>query len=472
MPSATGDSHRFLAEAAQKGAVAALVHSDEGFELALSLGLAATQLDPAQFEDSMWRLALAAFGDPGLRMKLIAITGTNGKTTTAWIVRDLLNALGVPCGYLGTLGFQTPSFERELANTTPFPIELYAMLHEAADSGCEAMTIEVSSHALAQKRAHGLTFEAVAFTNLTQDHLDFHGNMADYEAAKKLLFTKFESKHRLINTGDETGKKWYREMPGAKPFQITPENSNPAQTNKGRGVALPPATASETPSSLIATPIKVELTKLRVAIEGTEFEANLGGDYNVENCVAAYAIVRAIETPEARACFNPEQVCQAMTQVRPVPGRFEPVPNYQNIGIIVDYAHTPDALTKLLQTARPLVSGRIITVFGCGGDRDKTKRPLMAAAASAGSDYVIATSDNPRTEDPAAILDEVAAGLTGPHEIIADRPQAIARAIELAEQGDAIVIAGKGHENYQIIGHEKFPMDDRELAKKAAKAKP
>lgn len=453
MPSDTGDSHRFLKDAADNGAVAAIVHSDEGYDLALSLSLAAAQLDPARFQDSIWHLALTAFGDPGLRMKLIGITGTNGKTTTAWIVRDLLNALGVPCGYLGTLGFQTPTFARELANTTPFPIELFSMLHEAADSGCEAMAIEISSHALAQKRAHGLTFEAVAFTNLSQDHLDFHGSMAEYENAKRLLFTEFESKSKVINLGDEAGRKLVNLA--THTFVVTSEGPND-QT-------------SQPANHVDAQPVNVELTKLRVAVEGTEFEANLGGDYNVENTVTAYTIVRAASNlARGGQGFSPAQVCEAMKSVRPVPGRFEPVPNAQGIGIIVDYAHTPDALITLLETARPLVSGRIITVFGCGGDRDKTKRPLMAQAASEGSNFVIATSDNPRTEDPLAILKDVERGLSGAYEIIPDRPAAIARAIALAQPGDAVMIAGKGHENYQIIGREKFPMDDRVLAKNAA----
>ncbi|MEQ1935430.1 MAG: Mur ligase family protein, partial [Fimbriimonadaceae bacterium] len=400
MPSATGDSHRFLKDAAEKGAVAAIVHSDEGYELALSLGLAVAQLGPEQFDDSIWRLALAAFGDPGLRLRLIGITGTNGKTTTAWIIRDLLNALGVPCGYLGTLGFQTPSFERELANTTPFPIELYAMLHEAADSGCKAMAIEISSHALAQHRADGISFEVVAFTNLSQDHLDFLGNMADYEAAKLRLFSEFDSQIQVINIGDEAGQRFVAASECPRTFEVLPDPCNQGTDHEGRGVVLPPVTASqrvdssenlpnprpsEPPNAFNATPLKVELTKLQVAIEGTHFEANLGGDYNVENCVAAYAIVRALSIPvevenaprhdasgaprlattsrgagdgsctgfEAQG-FSPEHVCQAMAHVRPVPGRFEPVRNERNIGIIVDYAHTPDALTKLLQTARPL----------------------------------------------------------------------------------------------------------------------
>lgn len=441
VPSKSVDTHSFLSAVKAAGAVAAITHTAEGFDQAVALGLGAALMSQADWEDSIWRVARAAFDDPSRRMRLVGITGTNGKTTTAWLVRDLLVALGEPAGYLGTLGVQTPTGSRELANTTPFPIDLYRLLDEASSS-CRSMAIEVSSHALAQHRADGLTFAVAAFTNLTQDHLDFHGSMEEYERAKLRLFTDFEVGHGVINVGDSTGARWHAAHPKTTPFAV--------------GLPLP--------GGIEGVPDFVGLTEIRMRFReaGREVSATLplGGAYNVENALAAYASVRGLG-------FEPEAIAEAFSRVRPVPGRFEPVPNEAGIGIIVDYAHTPDALDKLLATARPLVSGRIITVFGCGGDRDRAKRPLMAAAAARGSDYVVATSDNPRTEDPAAILAEVVTGIPAgvPHEPVLDRGEGVTRAIAIAEPGDAVIIAGKGHENYQIIGKTKFPMDDRELAR-------
>lgn len=445
MPSDSGDSHRFLADVAAKGAVAALVHSPSGFAQARELGLAAAMVPVEEWEDSLWRIARVAFDDPSRRMRLVGITGTNGKTTTAWLVRDLLVALGEPSGYLGTLGLQTPVASREIPNTTPFPVELYSMLDEAASAGCRAIAIEVSSHALAQHRADGLAFEVAAFTNFSQDHLDFHKTMEDYAAAKERLFTDFEVGSRVFNVGDPVGRDLWERI-GGLGFSIG------LHENLEAGI-------------LWGVPRSVGLTRIVMAFnQGNDsvhdVEIPLGGAYNVENALAAFACVRQMG-------FSSSAIASAFGKVRPVPGRFEPVPNDAEIGIIVDYAHTPDALDKLLATARPLVDGRIITVFGCGGDRDPLKRPLMAAAAARGSDVVIATSDNPRTEDPAAILAEVVAGLPPgiPQRVVEDRGEAIAQAVVLAEPGDAVIIAGKGHENYQIIGRTKYPMDDRELAR-------
>lgn len=441
VPSKSVDTHSFLAAAKEKGAVAAIVHTPDGFEQAVALGLGAALISQADWEDSIWRIARAAFDDPSRRMRMVGITGTNGKTTTAWLVRDLLVALEEPTGYLGTLGVQTPKGDRELANTTPFPIDLYRLLDDASQS-CRSMSIEISSHALAQHRADGLTFEVAAFTNLTQDHLDFHGSMEEYERAKLRLFTDFEVAHRVINVGDPTGSRWHAAHPTTTPFAV--------------GLPLP--------DGIEGIPDFVGLTEIRMRFResGSEVSATLplGGAYNVENALAAYASVRALG-------YEPAAIAKAFARVRPVPGRFEPVPNEAGIGIVVDYAHTPDALDKLLATARPLVSGRIITVFGCGGDRDRVKRPLMAGAAARGSDFVVATSDNPRTEDPATILAEVVAGIPSnvPHVVEINRGEGVARAIALANPGDAVIIAGKGHENYQIIGKTKFPMDDRELAR-------
>lgn len=445
VPSLSGDTHAYLEEAAAGEAVGAIVHSPEGFQRARELGLAAALIEPSDWEAAIWRVARAVFDDPSQRMRLVGITGTNGKTTTAWLVRDLLNALGETAGYIGTLGFQIPGEEREVPNTTPFPVDLYSMLDEAAEAGCGSMALEISSHALAQHRADGLSLAVGAFTNFSQDHLDFHHSMGLYAAAKMRLFSDFEVEHRVFNVGDPVGMEWWQKFGGL-------------------GFAIGLDEALE-PGILWGVPERIGLTGITMAfIDGEnsvyDVQVPLGGAYNVENALAAFACVRQMG-------YSPSAIAAAFPKVRPVPGRFEPVPNDAGIGVIVDYAHTPDALDKLLATARPLVEGRIFTVFGCGGDRDRAKRPLMAAAAARGSDVIVATSDNPRTEDPLAILAEVTSGIPDgfPHQVIADRPAAIARAIALAEPGDAVIIAGKGHENYQIIGKTKYPMDDRELAR-------
>jgi UDP-N-acetylmuramoyl-L-alanyl-D-glutamate--2,6-diaminopimelate ligase len=424
---------------------------------------------------------------------VFGVTGTNGKTTTAWLIRDMMNLLDVQCAYIGTLGFGAPSFPTErrglgvesteelrpLANTTPFAIELNAMLAEAVERGCRAVAMEVSSHALAEQRCDGVEFDVVVFTNLSQDHLDYHGTMGAYLAAKRRLFglrapsfpperrgLGVESAHAVINVGDPTGATLAREV----------------GDNAVRFLEVPKLTSFgdvDPWADIEGCAFEVGLTRIHLVLQSRDdgdhgFFADLGGGYNVQNLIAAVSAVKAAGYPMF-------EITQAITTLlRPVPGRFEPVPNDSGIGIIVDYAHTPDALDKLLETARPLTKGRIITVFGCGGDRDKSKRPLMAQAAERGSDVVVVTSDNPRNEDPDAIISDILFGLPTPQPppleddgpsrrggvfVEPDRPRAVALAIKLAEPGDCVIIAGKGHENYQIIGRTRYPMDDRELAR-------
>lgn len=451
MPSPTRDTHAFLPEAAQIGAAAALTHSDAGYEWATSLYLPAILVsEGAPFQEALWRLAKTAFGNPSGRMRVVGVTGTNGKTTTAWLIRDALMAQGRRAAYLGTLGLQTPLDERELSNTTPFPIELNALLTEALKAGAQDFVMEVSSHALEERRSDGVEFDAAVFTNLTQDHLDFHGSMEAYAAAKNRLFTELpnQSPKRFVaalNADDPTGAAW--------------------ATAQGTEVV----TFGLRHGDLRGAVREIKVDGLRLALrwreqEG-ELQARLGGSYNVENCLAATAGLLALG-------LSLEEAIAGLEKARPVPGRFEAVPNERGIGILVDYAHTPDALEKLLAAVRPLTEGRVIVVFGCGGDRDRTKRPLMARAVSSRADLSVVTSDNPRTEDPFAILLDVEAGLEPGAEAktIADRREAVAYAVSRAEPGDVVVIAGKGHENYQIIGRTKHPMDDRELVRDALKA--
>ncbi|CAN5566786.1 UDP-N-acetylmuramoyl-L-alanyl-D-glutamate--2,6-diaminopimelate ligase [soil metagenome] len=460
MPGTNSDSQSFLPKAKVAGATAAIVYDESGLRLATELGLAVAQFsdEKATFADQIWRICDTFFDHPTRDMLVFGITGTNGKTTTAWLIRDMLQALGIKAAYLGTLGFQTPSIERELPNTTPFAVDLYSMLAEARDEGVQAIAIEVSSHALKEKRVDGLEFNVGVFTNLTQDHLDFHGTMEDYESSKWRLFDELPRQTSkkfvaAINIDDPVGQMWATKL------------SNPVTYGSQSHHAV-----------LKGVPlfVGVDLIDLELGIAGQESAkgmAPLGGNYNVENLLSAsaalYAASLSIEGGNANLS-RMDVITSLFPKARPVPGRFEPVPNDSGIAILVDYAHTPDALEKLLDAVRPLTSGKVITVFGCGGDRDRTKRPKMAKAASERSDVTVVTSDNPRTEDPQSILDEVTTGIAeGCLSVsIIDRGEAIEYAISIASPGDVVVIAGKGHENYQIIGQTKYPMDDRELARK------
>lgn len=449
MPSPTRDTHAFLPEAVQQGAAAALVHSDAGFEWAQSLRIPTVLALPEgnRFNEVLWRLAKALSGNPSARLRVVGVTGTNGKTTTTWLIRDALNALGRRAAYLGTLGIQTPAGDRELGNTTPFPVELNALLNEAANAGAQDLAMEVSSHALQERRSDGVEFDVGVFTNLTQDHLDFHGTMDAYAAAKLRLFTELprQSSKRFVsvlNIDDPVGARWASQIPrDVITFGI--------HEGELRGVP---------------EEVRVDRIRMRLSFWGqeAELETKLGGTYNVENCLSATGTLLGLG-------YSLDEAVAGLAQARPVPGRFEPVPNDRGIGILVDYAHTPDALEKLLDAVRTTSPGRVITVFGCGGDRDRTKRPKMAKAASSRSDLSVVTSDNPRTEDPAAIVAEVETGIIpgAKSKTIVDRREAVAYAVAQAQPGDVVVIAGKGHENYQIIGRTKHPMDDRELAREA-----
>lgn len=451
MPSPSRDTHAFLTGAAGQGATAAFCHSQEGFSLALSLGMGAALL-PSEtrifFKAAGWA-AHQILGNPTKEMTLVGVTGTNGKTSTAWMLRDALQILKGPSAYLGTLGFKTPQGLTELSNTTPWPVDLAKDSHQAVQQGCAAMTLEASSHALAEERLAGALFDVGVFTNLTQDHLDFHGTMEAYGAAKRLLFTQKAEEARaagksfvsVLNVGNPTGASWAKEIPG------------PVLTFGSEGADL----------KVRALEAKADSLRLEAAYEGgaAQFSLGFGGQFHIENSSAALGALIALG-------HSLDQSCEALSWASATPGRFEPVHNDLGFSILVDYAHTPDALATLLASVKGLPHKRIITLFGCGGDRDRTKRPLMAQAAALGSDFVILTSDNPRTEDPDQILNDAKAGLGScDSKIISDRGEAILAAVSLAEPGDILVLAGKGHENYQIIGKEKLPFDDREVARRA-----
>jgi len=444
MPSANTDSYQFIAKAIEAGAVGAIVFSPAG----LAHCSETSGIYLSNYEDQLWRLCKTITGNPAASMKVVGITGTNGKTTTAWIVRDMLQAMGVPSAYLGTLGFQYPGHSIELPNTTPFVVDLYNYLAEARDAGVQAMAMEVSSHALAQKRVEGVEFDVAVMTNLTQDHLDFHGSLEEYANAKWRLFSEFGPVVGCFNMDDSTVAEWNEKFVGSKIGY---------STNKGSSVPL----------AGIATKVAIDGIDLQLSFEGESrvVHSTLAGSYNVSNLLSACSALLGLG-------YSLEQVAGVVPQATPVPGRFESVPNNRGIGVIVDYAHSPDALEKLLDAVRPLTTGKVITVFGCGGDRDTSKRPIMATAASERSDLTVITSDNPRTEDPVTILQQVQTGIKNGKEsvLIEDRIEAIYFAIRNASPGDTVVIAGKGHEDYQIIGREKTHLDDRETAREALNA--
>ena len=449
MPSSNSDSFSYIPAAVTKGATAVVVFDPKGISIARAAGIAVVRFssESVAYNDAVWQICRSFFDNPTAKMKVVGVTGTNGKTTTAWVLRDMLTALGLKAGYLGTLGFQIPGEDRELSNTTPFAVELYNLINEARSKGVEALAMEVSSHALSERRADGIEFDAAVFTNLTQDHLDFHSTMESYAEAKHRLFTELpkQTEKRFVgafNIDDPVGDRWSIEQNG------------PSVTYGFHSGA-----------DLIGTPLEVKVDKIKLRLEyrgEVELEVPLGGSFNVSNCLSASAGMLAMG-------YDLSAIGEALPHVRPVPGRFEAVKNNRGIGVIIDYAHTSDALEKLLDSVRELRPNRVVTVFGCGGDRDTTKRPKMARAASERSDVTVVTSDNPRTEDPAEILSQVKAGVIDGRESVAiiDRREAVAYAVKNAQPGDVVVIAGKGHENYQIIGRTKYPMDDRELVREA-----
>jgi UDP-N-acetylmuramyl-tripeptide synthetase len=344
------------------------------------------------------------------------------------------------------LGFKTSQTPlKELANTTPYVVELHNLLKQAHDEGCEYASIEVSSHALDQNRVGGISFDVGAFTNLSQDHLDYHGTMEAYENAKWRLFSEFQPRMAVFNVDDEVGLRWAQNFKGESVTFGT----------RGRLTGM----VSQITASSLDLKIQDSCDPLSVPMS---FNLRVGGLFNYYNFLGASSILLALG-------FNLEQVRNASEGVSPVAGRFQGIANNLGASVIVDYAHTPDGLQKVLESAREVTSGKLIVIFGCGGDRDKSKRPLMGKIASKLADAVILTSDNPRTEDPLTILEEVASGL---HPLtqqiqIVDRVEAINYGVSMLNSGDTLVIAGKGHENYQIVGKEKVHLDDSKIAHEA-----
>ena len=409
-----------------------------------------------QVTDARFALALLAtefYRHPSGEMRVVGITGTNGKTTTAYLLASIFEAAGIRCGILGTVAYRLgpgKADERDAARTTPESPDLQAMLREMVDRGCGACAMEVSSHALALQRVAGMRFAAAIFTNLTRDHLDFHADMDDYFRAKRRLFEMLPpDAPALVNADDPRGAALVEA--GGRP--VTYGIQRPADITTG-------------PLSFSLAGLTFDVRTPRGTVR---VRSALVGRPNVYNILAAVATATALDVPF-------DAIERGVAALAGVPGRFQLVSGAgDEVTVVVDYAHTDDALRNLLETARPLAAGRLITVFGCGGDRDRTKRPLMGAVAGRLSDLIVITSDNPRSEDPARIIEEIQRGITSDTRrdnaqsvlTIIDRRAAIAKAIEQARPGDLVLIAGKGHEKYQVIGERTLPFDDVEVAREA-----
>jgi len=450
MPGTRVDGGDFWQSAIASGAVAALISPQAAQKKAGGAGGGNPCLITAtNMVQACAQVAAAFYGYPAQHLKLIGVTGTNGKTTTTHLIEFFLTQAQRSTALMGTLYTRWAGFEQTAVHTTPFAVELQAQLAAAVKAGCELAVMEVSSHALAQGRVMSCPFEVAVFTNLTQDHLDFHRDMEDYFAAKAMLFSPDYLRGRaVINADDPYGQRLIA--------RLKPEHLWRYSVNDAAAADLWMSNLSYEPtgvSGMLHTP------------EGeVAFRSPLVGQYNLANLLAAVGAVLHLG-------IDLQLIAELLPQFPGVPGRMERVQvgSEQDISVIVDYAHTPDSLENLLLAARPFIPGKMICVFGCGGDRDRTKRPKMGQIAAQLADVVFVTSDNPRTEDPERILQDILVGIPKTVEpvVISDRATAIHTAIQQAQPGDGVLIAGKGHEDYQILGTEKIHFDDREQAREA-----
>jgi UDP-N-acetylmuramoyl-L-alanyl-D-glutamate--2,6-diaminopimelate ligase len=461
---AQADGHDHLAQALGRGAAAVFVEAiPEDVDL--------REVPAVVVEDSRRALAPVSahfFGAPSRELSLIGVTGTNGKTSTTYLVESILAAAGRRVGLIGTIEVRYAESRHPSLNTTPESLDLQRTLRAMRDASVDTVVMEVSSHGLELGRVDGCLFSVGAFTNLTQDHLDFHGDMDAYLASKALLFRQHlvAGGAAVLNLDDAA----------------SPSFEAAAQSAGARIVHVTRRAEADAEVRLLEAEVGPEGTRVRLLLPAGELcvELPLVGDFNVENTLVACGIGVAADIPL-------DAVAKGISQCPQVPGRVERVGAdlHGAPTVIVDYAHTPDAVEKLLATLRPLCRGRLLVVFGCGGDRDRAKRPLMAQAVARHADRAVATSDNPRSEDPQRILDDVAPGMRGLQRVesaalddtaggwcrLVDRSEAIARAIGIARPEDTVVLAGKGHEDCQIVGHERLPFSDSEQALRALRGR-
>lgn len=433
VPGFTADGHDFAPDAIARGAAALVVQRP--------LGLGVPEVVVPDVRAAMAPVAARFHGDPTARLAMVGITGTNGKTTTAFLLRSLLESGGRRTGLLGTVEQVVGGVAAPAVRTTPEAVDLQALFARMTEAGDTACVMEVSSHALELRRADAIHWSVAIFTNLTQDHLDFHPTMSEYFHAKRRLFTAAPGV-RVVNVDDAYGRRLAEEFPDAVTVGIDSEDA-----------------------ALRATGLRSGLRGSRFDADGRQWHTTLPGRFNVLNALCAIAAARALGVAD-------DVIEAALPTAARVPGRFEPVDAGQDFAVLVDYAHTPDSLENVLTAARSLARGHVITVFGCGGDRDRGKRPQMGEIGARLSDVAIVTSDNPRSEDPAAIIAAIVGGipegLGGRVETIEDRREAIGAAIARAGAGDVVVIAGKGHEQGQeFAGGRKMPFDDVAVAREA-----
>lgn len=457
VPGENANGTKFIREAVSRGAVGVVAQSEDSksdrgpFEETRGIALA---LVP-DVRKAVGDLAPAFYGNPSMDMKVVGVTGTNGKTTTAFLIKHLCDAAFLRCGLLGTVRYQIGDEVLVAERTTPDAVTIQHMLHQMRDAGCKSVSMEVSSHAVVQHRVRGVNFDAAVFTNLTRDHLDYHGSMEAYFEAKASFLTglagqRFKPGTVVVNIDDPYGEQLLRRLNHLLVPTLT----------YGSGMRA-----------------DFRASAVRTEMNGTTFQLDalgkiwlvrspLIGRFNVMNATAAIASAHAIGVSVRDSVL-------AMASAPSIPGRMEPVPVKRAFRVFVDYAHTDDALNNALKTLRDLQPRRLITVFGCGGDRDKGKRPRMGSVAEELSDWVIVTSDNPRSESAETIASEILAGMSGDrHEVILDRRDAIRRAVAIAQPRDIVLIAGKGHENTQTAGGKVVPFDDLAIAKAAVEERP
>ena len=434
VPGATLDGHDFAAEAVSKGAVALAVER--------WLPVEATQVLVPSVREAMGPVSAAFYDRPAQGMTMVGVTGTNGKTTTTYVLESVFRAAELVPGVVGTTGVRIGGRPAPALRTTPEAPDLQRLLAEMRDEGVGAVAMEVSSHGLDQHRVGGIRFACAVFTNLTQDHLDYHASMDAYFAAKARLFTRERTERAVVNVDDPAGRRL-------------------------RDLDLPTITfgIDDEGAEVRATDVRATHEGIAFRVDDVEIRSPLHGRFNVENCLAAIATARALGIADPVAV-------RGIEALRGVPGRVEPVEVGQDFLVMVDYAHTPASLESVLLAARSLTPGRVIVVFGCGGDRDRAKRPLMGRVAAANADLTVITSDNPRSEDPDSIIREIESGASGgaSYVIEPDRRTAIHTAVAEARTGDVVVIAGKGHETYQELADRTIAFDDRAVASEEIRA--
>jgi len=431
------DGHDFVEEAVSRGAVAVVAERKVVLPKDVPLLLVPSS-----------RLALASassvfFGEPSKKLKVVGVTGTNGKTTTTFLIRSILNEAGVPAGLIGTVYYCVGGREIPAVRTTPESLDIQALFAGMVEEGLVAAVVEASSHALEQGRLRGIDFCAAVFTNLSPEHLDYHGDMTSYKSAKGKLFSALPPEARaIINIDDQAGREFARETPARVATYALDERGNFSASIQKMGLGE---------------------TSFVLGFPGgsIEIETPLVGLHNVYNILAAFATSNLVFEIE------PECIARGIRNLKGVPGRLERIECGQDFPVLVDYAHTDDALRRVLVSLRPLVKGRLIVVFGCGGDRDRSKRPRMGRVAEEFADLIWLTNDNPRSEEPAAIIQEIERGIKerGKVTVESDRARAIHQALSSARRGDLVLITGKGHESVQIFRDSVVPFDDRIVAR-------